>query len=104
MSLWIVLMVASWLACAGLGAWVATQKDRSPLEGALLGFLFAFVGVIVEALLPQGVAALSEPDDDEPSPAFLADIPSAPVKRGWGIPIQPEKPPEQPPPSDLIQW
>jgi hypothetical protein len=42
------------LGCAVLGAWVGIQKDRSPLEGATLGFLFGPLGVLIELLLPTG--------------------------------------------------
>jgi hypothetical protein len=37
---------------AGLGYWVADQKGRSTTEGAVLGFLFGPLGVLIVALLP----------------------------------------------------
>jgi hypothetical protein len=45
-----------WAMMAGLGAWVATQKERDPAEGAILGFVFGPLGVLIEALLPAGKA------------------------------------------------
>jgi hypothetical protein len=40
----------------GLGAWVATQKDRGQGEGFILGLLFGPLGVLIEALLPAGAS------------------------------------------------
>jgi hypothetical protein len=41
------------LVFAVLGRYVATQKHREPNEGAMLGFLFGPLGVLIEALLPS---------------------------------------------------
>lgn len=41
------------LASGALGAYVADQKNRSLIEGAVLGFLFSLIGVLVVALLPS---------------------------------------------------
>jgi len=38
--------------CACLALYVASQKNRSPAEGFILGILFGPIGVIVAALLP----------------------------------------------------
>lgn len=40
-----------------LGAWVAIQCDRSMLEGAVIGVILGPFGLILEALLPRGIAA-----------------------------------------------
>ena len=36
-----------------LGGYIARQKNRSLTEGAIIGFLFSVIGVIVVALLPS---------------------------------------------------
>jgi hypothetical protein len=55
---WLVFicLLLAILACifGGLGAWVATHKHRGTLEGFILGLLFGPLGVLVEALLPNG--------------------------------------------------
>ena|GEM_PF-4345900 len=43
-----------WFVWVPVGAYVASQKRRSVVEGTLLGFLGPF-GVIVEALLPTNL-------------------------------------------------
>jgi hypothetical protein len=52
---WLILIGVLAVAFGGLGGWVATQKQRSALEGLVLGLLFGPLGVLVEALLPQRV-------------------------------------------------
>jgi len=52
MAVLIVLLVI-WLHFGALGAWVAKQKGRSLGEGFILGILFAFLGIFLEALLPS---------------------------------------------------
>jgi hypothetical protein len=52
----LVIGLALLAAFGGLGAWIAAQKRRAAAEGALLGALFGPVGVLVEALLPDGDA------------------------------------------------
>lgn len=39
--------------CSLLGVYVSCQKNRSVIEGLILGGLFGLIGVIVVALLPQ---------------------------------------------------
>lgn len=51
---WLLPVALILLAHGALGSWVASQKRRSALEGAILGLLFGPLGVLVEALLPQG--------------------------------------------------
>jgi hypothetical protein len=41
-----------WLVMGALGAFVALQKGRSPIEGLMMGFLFGPFGVLITALLP----------------------------------------------------
>jgi len=42
-----------WLVVFGwLGAWIATQKGRDPVEGAFLGGLLGLVGCLIEGMLP----------------------------------------------------
>lgn len=46
--------VAGWVACWFAGAYVAGAKHRPRVEGFILGFAFAAIGVLIEALLPAG--------------------------------------------------
>jgi hypothetical protein len=76
---WIIGVVAAWIAAGLLGGWVATQKGRRAAEGLALGVLFGPFGVIVEALLPN-VAPEPEPPRStgglraaQPSPPFSLD-------------------------------
>jgi hypothetical protein len=39
-----------------LGAWVAIQCERSAVEGAVIGVILGPFGLILEALLPRGIA------------------------------------------------
>jgi hypothetical protein len=49
-----VIAVAAWfLVFGGFGAWVSSQKGRGQGEGAVLGFLFGPLGILVAALMPQ---------------------------------------------------
>jgi hypothetical protein len=68
-------VIATWCACAGLGAWVAGEKRRPAAQGVILGFLFGPIGVLILALLPNG-------ERETPSPR--------PTVRGrsldWGMP------------------
>ena len=47
------LLIFSSIASGILGGYIAKQKNRSLSEGAIIGFLFSVVGVIVVALLPS---------------------------------------------------
>lgn len=60
MKTWVLAIGIGNVACAFLSSWVASQKNRGPGEGFLLGLLFNALGVIVEALLPVG-----EQDEEE---------------------------------------
>jgi hypothetical protein len=52
---WLILIGILAAVFSGFGGWVATQKRRGVGEGMVLGLLFGPLGVLVEALLPQGV-------------------------------------------------
>jgi hypothetical protein len=60
------IIVPIWIAMGVLGAWVAMQKNRSPVEGLMLGILFGPFGVLIIALLPntpsQGTQAADRTD------------------------------------------
>lgn len=45
-----------------LGSNIAVDKNRSPVEGALLGFFLGIIGVLIEALLPRRQLDLSRHD------------------------------------------
>ena len=67
-SLIIVGLLLAVFGC--FGAWVAVQKQRGTTEGIILGLLFGPLGVLVEALLPQGnVNRIGIDSDDETSPS-----------------------------------
>jgi len=69
------------LIFAYAGAYVATQKNREPLEGALLGGLLGPIGLLIAAVLPEGLG----PDSDDQAvvqPARLA----APRRRRRHVP------------------
>lgn len=51
---WLVLVGLLAAVFGGLGAWIATQRRRDSSEGFKLGLVFGPLGVLVEALLPQG--------------------------------------------------
>lgn len=46
-------LIFSSIASGILGGYIAKQKNRSLSEGAIIGFLFSVIGVIVVALLPS---------------------------------------------------
>jgi hypothetical protein len=89
LSTLLVLCAVDAFLMAGLGACVARLRDRPPIEGALLGFVFGPFGVLVEGLLPArsrgysavhdlqldgpaaGPPVLSGEPDDEAARAFL---------------------------------
>lgn len=41
-----------WIVFIGLTMYIAEQKNRSLLEGALLGIFLGFIGTIIELVLP----------------------------------------------------
>jgi hypothetical protein len=51
---WLILIGVLAFAFGGLGAFIAVQKRRDAYEGLIVGALFGPLGVLVEALLPQG--------------------------------------------------
>lgn len=55
--IWVILVVIGLCVLSVLGAWVAAEKERAPGEGAVLGLLFGPLGVLIEALLPNGAPA-----------------------------------------------
>lgn len=48
----IELLIFSSIASGILGGYIAKEKNRSLAEGAIIGFLFSLIGVLVVALLP----------------------------------------------------
>jgi hypothetical protein len=42
------------LTMAAIGCWIAVQKGRPAFEGWLLAFLLGPLGLLIEALLPNG--------------------------------------------------
>jgi hypothetical protein len=100
-----LLLVLLWAVFAGFGSWVARQKNRSPVEGATLGFLFGPIGVIVEAVLPQGQdkpkTRRDDLDDAEPAPDFSAfgQAQPKPPKQVWEIPKVRQEPEIKPLPD-----
>lgn len=79
----IVLVV--WIAMGGVGAYVAVQKQREPIEGLLFALLLGPIGILIEVLLPEGkrrvvterptvFAETSDLADDAQAQAFLGSI------------------------------
>ena len=75
-----VVIIALLCVLGFFGSWIAKQKKRSPVEGFILGFAFGPLGIIVEAVLPNGTyetpvkaqgSKLSI--DDQGLAAFVAD-------------------------------
>jgi hypothetical protein len=53
--MWVAVGLGAWSIYFGaLGWYVATVKERDPLEGILLAILAGPLGVLLEALFPQG--------------------------------------------------
>ena len=90
--MWLVAALVVLVMLAGLGGWVAIQRNRAPTEGLILGLLYGPLGVIVEALLPVGERQ-PEPvdDDDEPLPEIFREA----------IPALPSEAPRKPAPAPL---
>lgn len=75
MEEWIGLVFFFGLFTALLGGYVAKQKNRSLVEGAILGFLFSLIGVIILALLPnQDASKKKKTEIDLPFVDFLAAL------------------------------
>jgi hypothetical protein len=49
----LIILGVALLVFGQLGAWVAGQKGRRPVEGFLLGLFLGPLGVIVEGQLPE---------------------------------------------------
>ncbi len=49
----LLILIPIWMVMGALGAWVAMAKNRSPIEGLMLGFLFGPFGVLIAALMPN---------------------------------------------------
>ena len=49
----LIIIFAIAIIFGALGAYLAEKKGRKHYEGFLLGFLFGFLGVIVEFFLPS---------------------------------------------------
>lgn len=49
----IELIVVLAIGSGILGGYIARQKNRSLSEGAIIGFLFSVLGVVIVALLPN---------------------------------------------------
>lgn len=65
MDLVVLLVIAgiAALVCTAFGAWIAGQKNRDPIEGAILGGVFGPFGVLIEALLPtKALTAANRPE------------------------------------------
>ena len=52
MSELLPIIAMIWFVMGALGAFVALQKGRSPIEGLMMGFLFGPFGLLITALLP----------------------------------------------------
>jgi hypothetical protein len=107
---WVVAAIVVWASYAGLGARIASQKDREPIEGLLLGLLCGPIGALVEALLPQGSSRrgshpkASGPEEDLlPDPDLLMFGPPEPSQRGWRLPQGAFAPPPEDDPPPVVE-
>jgi hypothetical protein len=60
---WVILGGAA--ICGLIGTYVAVERNRSPIEGSVLGFLLGPIGVLVVALMPIGAPKPAEQVDDD---------------------------------------
>jgi hypothetical protein len=49
----LIILIPIWIVMGAFGAWVAMAKNRSPIEGLVLGLLFGPFGVLITALMPN---------------------------------------------------
>lgn len=94
MELLIVVVVTA-VVGGGVGSWIAAQKRRNEVEGAVLGALFGPIGWIIEAVLPTKERAptrtanhyaptvRSQYGDSRPSRAVIPDYLQVPF---WSHP------------------
>ena len=47
------VIILAWLACGGLSAYIAQQKNRNVGIWAIMGFLFGIFGLLIIALLSK---------------------------------------------------
>jgi hypothetical protein len=108
----LIVIVLIEAAFGGLGAWIAGQKRRSPVEGLILGVVFGPVGAIVEALLPLGdripqprAAAPEQGDGPEPDWKALG-VSEKPKPKGSleGWRLNQTLPKESEPPPGAFDW
>lgn len=71
---WLVVFAIFWTTIGLLGAWVASQKGRSAIEGFLLGFVFSILGVLIEAMLPNKIRPKTERQPEPSVSAYLRKI------------------------------
>jgi hypothetical protein len=62
-----LIIIVLWVVMSAFGFWVASQKNRNPVEGLLLGLLFGPFGVLIEALLPTNPSQ-GKPSQGKQSP------------------------------------
>ena len=68
-----IIAFAVWCATIGLGAYIAAQKGRQPIEGLAFGLLLGPLGLLIEVLLPDGQErASAEQDDPAPNDDHVA--------------------------------
>lgn len=63
---WIIGLIATSLSCAGLCAWLATQKHRDGSSWFMLGLLLSVLALIAIAGAPNG----PEPEPGRRRPIF----------------------------------
>ncbi len=50
---YLVILIPIWIVMGAFGIFVAMAKNRSPMEGFMLGILFGPFGVLIAALMPN---------------------------------------------------
>lgn len=95
---YVLFGMIGWMACIGLGCYVAGEKGREPGEGFVLALLFGPFGVLISALLPTKTAAIPTPAV-LPSPKTMAYMPKvkpAAKPDPPATPVPPPLPPKEP--------
>jgi hypothetical protein len=63
---WLIIVLLVLAVFGGLGYWISTQKQRNPVEGAVLGAFFGPLGALIEAVLPSGNYQPPAPQPKQP--------------------------------------
>jgi len=60
-------VIVVWILCGVGGAYLAKEKGRPQVEGFILGVVLGFLGLIIEACLPNKTTTAKTEDDVDTS-------------------------------------